>query len=141
MAMVFTIVTTIKETAESLLQSRADAVEQAREEEMRLEEEKEMAKFRGTPVNRETFLAWRAKFKEDMEVLKKQREKEKEEEEKSRRGNATQVAAAAQAEAMKKRMTGKQLYLSGTVGAGDDVAEVDGEEVDLAKLKLQDEGK
>ncbi|KAF8474752.1 RWD domain-containing protein [Kalaharituber pfeilii] len=139
MAMIFTLVTSIKESAEQLIQERHKAVEEAREEEARLEEEKEMAKFRGTPVTRETFMAWRAKFKEEMEVLKKQREKEKEEEEKSKRGSAATAAIAA-AEAAKKRMTGKQLYLTGTVGKDDDV-EVDGDEMDISKLKIQDEGK
>lgn len=138
MAMVFTLVTTIKEAAEQLIQARADAKEKAREEVLRQEEEKEMAKFKGTPVTRETFMAWREEFRAEMEELKRKREKEKEDEDKAKRGNAAQAVAAA--EAMKKRMTGKQLYQSGTVGKDDDI-EVDGEEVDLAKLKLEEVAK
>jgi len=135
MAMVYTLVTTIKDAAEQLIQARADAIEKAREEVARQEEEKEMAKFKGTPVTRETFMEWREKFRAEVEELKKKREKDKEDEDKAKRGNAAQAVAAA--EAMKKRMTGKQLYQSGTVGKDDDV-EVDGEEVDLAKLKLEE---
>ena len=136
MAMVFTLVTTIKEAGEHLIQEKVDAKEKLREEELRLEEEKEMAKFRGTPVTRETFMTWREKFRAEMGELKRQREKEKEDEDKAKRGNAAQAVAAA--EAMKKRMTGKQLYLSGAVGKDDDELEVNGEEVDLQKLKLED---
>ncbi|RPB28426.1 RWD-domain-containing protein [Terfezia boudieri ATCC MYA-4762] len=135
MAMVFTLVTTIKDAAEQLIQARVDAIEKAREDVIRQEEEKEMAKFKGTPVTRETFMAWREKFRAEMEELKRKREKDREDEDKAKRGNAAQAVAAA--EAMKKRMTGKQLYQSGTVGKDDDI-EVDGEEVDLAKLKLEE---
>lgn len=136
MAMVFALVTTIKETAEQLIQERVDAKEKVREEEIRQAEEKEMEKFRGTPVTKETFLAWREKFRAEMAELKRQKEKEKEEEDKAKRGNAAQAVAAA--EAMKKRLTGKQLYQSGAVGKDDDDLDVDEEEVDLQKLKLED---
>lgn len=138
MAMIFTIVVTIKEAAEALMQDRFSAVQNAKEEVKRIEEEKEMAKFRGTPVTKESFMIWRAKFQQDMDALKKQKEKEKEEEDKGKRG--TGQAAVVAAEAFKKRLTGKQLYTLGMVGNEDDV-EIDGNEVDLAKLKLQDGGK
>lgn len=133
--MVSAFVTTIKEGGEQLIQQRHDAIQQAKEEEMRLEEEKEMAKFKGTPVTRETFMVWRAKFRAEMEELKKQREKEKENEDKAKKGNAAQAVAAA--EAVKKRLTGKQLVMSGLVGRDDDI-EADGDEVGLNKLKLED---
>ena len=135
MAMVFALVTTIKEAGEQLIQQRHDAIQQVKEEEMRLAEEQEMAKFKGTPVTRETFMGWRAKFRAEMEELKKKREKEKEDEDKAKRGNAAQAVAAA--EAVKKRLTGKQLVMSGLVGRDDDI-EADGDEVGLNKLKLED---
>lgn len=135
MAMVFTLVTTIKEAAEQLIQNRADAIEKKQEAVRQQAEEQEMAKFRGTKVTRETFMAWRDKFRAEMAELKRQKEKEKEDEDKAKRGNAAQAVAAA--EAMKKRMTGKQLYVSGTVGKDDDI-ELVAEEVDLQSLKLED---
>ena len=104
---------------------------------MRLEEEKEMAKFKGTPVTGETFMAWRAKFRAEMEELKKKREKDKEDEDKAKKGNAAQAVAAA--EAIKRRLTGKQLYMSGLVGKeDDDDVEADGDEVCVNKLKLEE---
>ncbi|KAI5808702.1 ubiquitin-conjugating enzyme/RWD-like protein [Peziza echinospora] len=138
MAMVFTLVTTVKEAAENMLQERFDALTKKREAAALIEEEKEMAKFKGTPVTKETFTEWRNKFFEEMNAIKKQRQMEKDEEEKGRRG--AMQGGMAGVEAMKKRMTGKQLYQSGTVGGDDDVDAAD-DVADLSKLKLQDEAK
>lgn len=86
MAMVFSLATTLKESAETLINDRANAVEKKREDHMREEEEKEMEKFRGTLVTRERFLVWVTEFKEET-ARKALAEKEQlEAEEKGKRG-------------------------------------------------------
>ncbi|KAH0603806.1 uncharacterized protein H6S33_007465 [Morchella sextelata] len=128
MAMVFTLATTLKEAAEELLASRAQAVEARREERLRAEEEKEMEKFRGTLVTRERFVAWLGRFKEEEEEKRRVAVERREEEERGKRGAGVK----------EKRLTGRQLYERGLVGGMDDAEDVeeDGVEVDLAKLKV-----
>ncbi|RPA99326.1 RWD-domain-containing protein [Choiromyces venosus 120613-1] len=123
MEMVFTLTTTLKESAEEMLNSRAQEKENKREEEIRREEEKEMEKFRGTLVTHERFTVWREKFFAELEEAKK-REKEKEDEEKTK----------------EKRMTGIELYERGLVGTADDDEneDRDGEVTDLSQLKIKD---
>ncbi|CUS13948.1 unnamed protein product [Tuber aestivum] len=100
MEMIFTLTTTLKESAEEMLNTRAQEKENKREEELRKEEEKEMEKFRGTLVTSERFMEWRDKFFAEMEENKR-REKEKEDEEKNKRGGGGGSAVK------EKRMTGK----------------------------------
>lgn len=84
--MIFSLATTLKESAETLISDRANAVEKKREDHMRKEEEKEMEKFRGTLVTRERFMAWVTEFKEEA-ARKAMAEKEQlEAEEKGKRG-------------------------------------------------------
>lgn len=86
MAMIFSLVTTLKESAETLISDRAHAIEKTREDHLRKEEEKEMEKFRGTLVTKERFMVWVAEFKEEA-VRKAVAEKEQlEAEEKGKRG-------------------------------------------------------
>lgn len=100
MAMIFSLATTLKESAETLLSDRANAVEKEREDHLRKEEEKEMEKFRGTLVTRERFMEWVTKFKEEA-AKKALAEKEKEEaEEKGKRGGGGGGAVK------EKRLTG-----------------------------------
>jgi len=100
MEMIFTLTTTLKESAEEMLNTRAQEKENKREEEIRKEEEKEMEKFRGTLVTRERFIEWRDRFFAEMEENKR-REKEKEDEEKNKKGGSGGSAVK------EKRMTGK----------------------------------
>lgn len=86
MAMIFSLATTLKESAETLISDRAHAIEKKREDHLRKEEEKEMEKFRGTLVTRERFMLWVAEFKEEA-TRKAVAEKEQlEAEEKGKRG-------------------------------------------------------
>jgi hypothetical protein len=78
MAMVFTLVSTLKESAELLMAERANAVQAAKEMEAAKAEEEENRKFQGTAVTPETFLEWREKFRKEMEE-KEQREREEKE--------------------------------------------------------------
>lgn len=102
MAMIFSLATTLKESAETLINDRAHAVEKTREDHMRKEEEKEMEKFRGTLVTRERFMEWVAKFKEEA-ARKALAEKEQlEAEEKGKRGGGGGGGGAVK----EKRLTG-----------------------------------
>lgn len=64
--MVFTLVSAIKEQAEELYEERIRDQEARRLKELSIEEEKEQAKFRGTPVTKQSFAEWRAKFRHEM---------------------------------------------------------------------------
>ncbi|PUU76700.1 ubiquitin-conjugating enzyme/RWD-like protein [Tuber borchii] len=130
MEMIFTLTTTLKESAEEMLNARAQEKENKREEEIRKEEEKEMEKFRGTLVTRERFIEWRDKFFAEMEENKR-REKE-EDEEKNKKGGSGGSAVK------EKRMTGRELYEKGLVGNADDGDTEDGEVVDLSQLKVKE---
>lgn len=63
---VFTIVSAIKENAELLYESAVKQMELERLRLLELEEEKEQQKFRGTPVTKESFAAWRQRFRAEM---------------------------------------------------------------------------
>lgn len=125
MAMVFTLTSTLKEAAESLIHERATRKDQEREALLRQEEEKEMEKFRGELVNRERFLEWRAGF-----VAEKEAEKKRLLEEEEAEGKRGQKSNAKPEE---KKLTGRELWERGLAGNVDEDEE---EGVDISKLKL-----
>ena len=86
MAMVFTLVTTLKDSAELLIVERQKAIEAQQEMKAAEAEAEENRKFEGTKVTRETFLEWSARFKQEMEDEARRKEQEREEE---RRGEIT----------------------------------------------------
>ncbi|KAK7206425.1 RWD domain-containing protein [Myxozyma melibiosi] len=99
---IYAVTSSLKDQAETMLQSKQDAIERELDEIARKEEEAEQAKFRGTLVNRENFLIWRTKFKAEM-AEKKRLETGKVEE--------------------KKRPTGREIFekgLDGSKNEGDD---------------------
>lgn len=117
MAMIFTLVSTLKEEAENLIMERVAAERHALEEEIAAAEEEENRKFQGTLVNRERFLEWREKFRKEM-VEEEQREREeKEAEEKKKKPSARE----------EQKLSGRQLWERGLAGKGD-YDEEDGEE-------------
>lgn len=124
MAMVFTLVSALKDSAETLIAARRKAAEAVREVERRKAEEEENAKFHGTPVNRETFLAWREKFLAEMEEERK-REEEALAEDKKKKATKDEV-----------RLTGKQLWERGLVGKGEEDEGTDALEC-IDKLKIE----
>lgn len=63
---VFAFVSLIKEQAENLYDSRIRDQEAERLRMLNIEEEKEQAKFRGTPVTQTSFAEWRMKFRANM---------------------------------------------------------------------------
>ena len=128
MAMVFTLASTLKDAAETLMHERASAEERALEAVKREEEEKEMEKFRGELVNRERFLDWRNRFFAE-KAAAKQRVVDDEEAE-GKRGQRANTKVE------EKKLTGKDLWERGLVGNADDEEEGDDEAIDVSKLKL-----
>ena len=119
MAMVFTLVSTLKDGAESLATERRNQIEIQRVCEAAKQEEEENKKFHGTSVNRETFLRWRNAFILEAEELKRKRLLEKEAEDKKKRSSKDEV-----------KMTGRELWEKGLVETiDDDDDDDDGDEV------------
>lgn len=128
MAMVFTLVSALKDAAELLITERQQAIEAQREVEARKAEEEENRKFEGQKVTRETFLAWRDTFRKDMEEQAAKRQAELEAEEKKKRGKVEE-----------KKLTGKQLWEQGLAGKGAE-EEDDDEDVVEAMRTVKVEG-
>lgn len=126
MAMVFTLVSALKDSTETLIAERQKAVEAAREVELRKAEEEENAKFHGTPVNRETFLAWRQKFMAEIEEEERRRQEEALAEDKKKKAVKDEV-----------RLTGKQLWERGLVGKGEEDEEGSDALESIDKLKIE----
>lgn len=127
MAMVFTLVSTLKETAESLMADRAAAVQAVREQEIAKAEEEENRKFQGTLVTREKFLEWREKFRKEIEDEEQRKAEEKEAEEKKKKSSAKEET----------KLTGRQLWERGLAGKVD--YDEEGEEdipVAVEKMKI-----
>ncbi|KAJ1706854.1 RWD domain protein (Gir2) [Aspergillus flavus] len=111
MAMVFTLVSALKENAEQLMSERVNAVHAQKEMEAAKAEEEENRKFQGTAVTRETFIEWLEKFKAEMEEEEKRQREEKEAEDKK----ANKKTPAKE----EKKMTGRQLWERGLAGKAD----------------------
>lgn len=108
MAMIFTIVSALKEAAEQLIQERKDVVEKEKEEVALAAEREENKKFQGTPVTPETFLKWREGFLKEMEELRIKEEEER----------LAELKRAKIKEPVK--LTGRQLWEKGLAGKGDE---------------------
>ena len=109
MAMVFTLVSTLKEAAEALIAEREAEAQALRDVEARKAEEEENRKFHGTAVTRESFLAWREKFRNELAEKAMREQEEQEAEDKKKRGRLEE-----------KKLTGKQLWETGMVGKVDE---------------------
>lgn len=128
MAMVFTLVTTLKEVAETLVADRQRQQQELRDVEAAKKEEEENRKFHGIAVTREKFIEWREKFRVEMAEKERLEKEEADAEDKKKRG----IKAVEE-----KKMTGKQLWEKGLVGKGDEDLEGDGPLVDgIEKLKV-----
>ena len=116
--MIFSLISALKDSAESLIASRMAAV-QAEVDRAAVEaEEKENAKFHGEAVTRESFLAWREKYFDEQK-------KQEEDEEKKAEESGTRGKKVAKEE---KKMTGRELWERGLVGKIDEDGEGDGDE-------------
>ncbi|KAL4933908.1 RWD domain-containing protein [Aspergillus undulatus] len=129
MAMVFTLISALKESAELLMAERVNAIHAEMEMEAAQAEEEENKKFQGTTVNRETFLEWLDKFKKEMEEEERRLREEKEAEEKkgTKKGPAKE----------EKKLTGKQLWERGLAGKADfDEEDEDSMPAAVEKIKI-----
>jgi len=128
MAMIFTLVSSLKDCAEMLIAERQNAAQAEREVALKKAEEEENAKFHGTPVTRETFLAWRKKFVAEMEEAERKRQEEAIAEDKKKKGVKEEV-----------RLTGKQLWERGLAGKGEEEEEEDEKDglEGMDKLKIE----
>ncbi|KAL6706785.1 Protein gir2 [Coniothyrium glycines] len=124
MAMVFTLVTVLKDSAELLITERQNAKAALKEIEAAKVEEEENRKFQGEAVTRESFLAWRERFRKEMAEEAKRKEEEKEAEDKKKRVVKEE-----------KKLTGKELWTQGLVGKVDE--DEDEGDIDIQKLKIE----
>ncbi|KAL9120927.1 MAG: hypothetical protein Q9187_002517 [Circinaria calcarea] len=128
MAMVFTLVSTLKDSAELLISERQAAAQAIKDVEAAKLEEEENRKFHGTSVTRESFLEWRERFRREMEEAQEKKREEKELEDKKKRVK------------VEEKLTGRQLWERGLVGKVEDDDEDDGHDAlrDIDKLKVED---
>lgn len=115
MAMVFTLVSALKEAAEQLALERRESEEKLKEEALLAAEREENKKFHGTMVNRETFTKWRDSFIKEMEDARIAEEEER----------LAELKKARIKEPAK--LTGRQLWERGLVGKVDQYEEDDDE--------------
>lgn len=121
MAMVFTLVSTLKDNAEQLITERQAHVRHEHEQKLLAAEQEENQKFHGTSVTLETFKTWREGFRKEMEEMKvREDEAEEAAEKKKNRGKDTVI-----------QLTGKQLWERGMVGK----IEEDEDEYDLEPVE------
>lgn len=120
MAMVFSLYSVLKDAAEQLIAERKAVKQNEHEMELRKAEAEENRKFEGEKVTRESFLAWRDKFRQELADDKARQLAEVEAEEKKKRGKVEE-----------KKLTGKQLWEQGL--AGKTIAEEDDGEDALAQ--------
>jgi hypothetical protein len=126
MQMIFTLYSTVKESAEQLIQDRKDAVVREQEELAREAERQENKKFEGTAVTIETFLAWREKFLKEMEEAEIKEEEDR----------LADLKKARVKEPVK--LSGKQLWERGLAGKGDEGDEDDDMPIEgVEKLKVE----
>ena len=119
MQMIFTLVTTLKDSAELLVTERQGAKAALAEIEAQKAEEEENRKFQGEAVTRESFLKWREEFQREVSE-DEQRKKEEQEAEDKKKGKKDE-----------KKLTGRELWERGLVGK---IEEEDGEDA-LAQIK------
>ena len=126
MAMIFTLISTLKENTEQLILERQNAAQDLKDQESKRLEELENVKFHGEAVTRESFLAWRTKFRAEMEERRVKEETEREAELSKKKLK------------MEEKLTGKELWEKGMVGKieEEDGIEDAGELDALERLKV-----
>ncbi|KAI4255748.1 MAG: hypothetical protein L6R42_006580 [Xanthoria sp. 1 TBL-2021] len=124
MAMIFTLVTVLRENIESLILERVASIQAAKDRIAEEAEAQENAKFHGERVTRESFLRWREGFRGEMEA--------REEEERARREMAEIRGRGPKKE---DKLTGRELWEKGLVGKVDEDEDV-GVEDGLERLKV-----
>jgi hypothetical protein len=115
MAMVFTLVSTLKDAAEQLFAERQAAAREQHEQRILAAEAEENKKFHGTPVNPETFAKWRIDFRKEMEELRNREDEAEEAAERKRNRGKDTI----------DKLTGKQLWERGLAGKVEEEYEED----------------
>lgn len=128
MAMVFTLVSMLRELAELLMADRQRQQDEVRDMAARKAEEEANRKFYGTKVTKERFLEWQAKFKKESEERARIQREEEEADDKKK------GASKASAKADEKRMSGRQLWERGLAGKEVDI---DGEDLTESVKELK----
>lgn len=129
MAMVFTLVSTVKDCAELLISERQQAVQALKDVEAARAEEEENRKFHGTAVTRESFLKWRERFRREADEEEQRSREEKELEDRKKRGARDE-----------SKMSGRELWEKGLVGKVEEDDDDEGDDglVELERLKVDD---
>ena len=125
MAMVFALLSTLKEKVESLISERQQVEQAAKDKEAAKAEEEENRKFHGSAVTRVSFFEWHAKFKKEMEYLENKKLEEKDAEDKKKRVVKEE-----------KKLTGRELWERGLAGKVEE-DEAEDASPDMAKMKLE----
>ena len=129
MAMIFTLVTVLKDSAELLISERQNAKQALADMEAAKAEEEENMKFQGEAVTRESFIRWREVFRKEMEDKRRKEEEEREAEDKKKKGPKEE-----------RKLTGKELWQQGLAKGGADDEDDDGIDVQAMKeLKVSAE--
>lgn len=94
----------MQENIETLIHERIAVVQKAKDKETEEAEAKENAKFHGEKVTRESFLRWREKFREEMDMREEEERLRREAEMKGKGGKK------------EEKLTGRELWERGMVG-------------------------
>ncbi|KAH9451299.1 hypothetical protein MJO28_009185 [Puccinia striiformis f. sp. tritici] len=133
MAMIFTLSLALQQELGQILSDRAIEVIRLEQEETKKTEEAEAARKKGTPINKETFAVWRAKFYEQNQLKKLKDEEEryksltpKEREERKKSGT---------------KLTGRRLFETNQalITSDNSLIDADAEELDLSQFPKQDD--
>lgn len=124
--MIFTLISTLKDSAEALIRERQAGVQAVKDREAAKVEEEENRKFHGTAVTRESFLEWRDGFRREIREEEERRREEKEGDEKRKKGAGRD----------EKKLTGKQLWERGLAGQVEEEEEGEDAVEGLERLKV-----
>ncbi len=120
--MIFTLISTLKESAEQLISERQKVQEDVKETEARKKEEEENRRFTGEKVTRESFLRWREGFQREMAEKEERRKMEEESASAGGRGGGGGAGGmgGARGGEKEKKLTGRELWERGLVGRVDE---------------------
>ncbi|CCH58199.1 hypothetical protein TBLA_0A04030 [Henningerozyma blattae CBS 6284] len=118
MQMCFALISTIKENCEQWFQDELKTLEKAWERETEKREQEEQAKFNGTKVTKESYLEWRAAFRNELKI--------------DERDNIRRLKAH------NDKLTGKQMFEQGVAGTIEDELEINNnDELSESMEKIQ----
>ncbi|KAL1743955.1 hypothetical protein HDZ31DRAFT_39795 [Schizophyllum fasciatum] len=127
LAMVFTLVSTLRERLSDLVRERAERHRAAEHEKERLAIEAEEAKTRGTPVTVESFKAWKAKFDAELALKKAKAEEE--------RLKAMTPKEREEYKRIQGRLSGRQLFEKNKNLEDESLLEEGGTSVDISQYE------